>query len=208
MTDLRYAVLNQNMHGMSQSRRKSSTGRTNSLGSAKVDCHTCWRLGRPCDRQRPQCGTCIKDHQKCGGFVIDLMWDNRVPVSDIGAVQVRVGRPKRGFKFIQGGARSKRKGNGRARNRQNPSGSANCQLEEPTTSDSECHSYGLQASTVTEATTPMSSYSIDDRDTFETTGMEVVQFRQGLLPAPSSILFNDLAHKMEPVLNMCETNEL
>ena len=193
---------------MSQSRRKSPTGRTNSLGSAKVDCHTCRRLKRPCDRQRPQCGTCIKDHQKCGGFAIDLMWNNRVPVSDVGAVQVRVGRPKRGFKFVQGGARSKRKANARSRNRHNSSDTANGQFEEPTMTNSECYSYRLEASTVAEATTPMSPYSIDDRDTSEATGTEVVQFRERLLPAPSSILFDDLAHKMEPVLNMCETNEL
>ena len=121
---------------------------------------------------------------------------------------MRGGRPKRGFKFVQGGARSKGKANIRSRNRHNSSDTANGQLEESTVTTSECHSYGLEANTVTEATTPISSYSIDDRDTLETTGMEVVQFRQRLLPAPSSILFNDLAHKMEPVLNMCEINGL
>jgi hypothetical protein len=136
------------------------------------------------------------------------MWNTRAPVCDAGAVQIRDGRPKRGFKFVQGGARSKRKANVRSRNRHNLSDSANGQLEEHPMSNSESHLHGLRANTVTEATTPMSPHSLDARDTFEAIGMDVVQFRQGFLPAPSSILFNDLARKMEPVLNMCETSEL
>jgi hypothetical protein len=193
---------------MSQSRRKSPTGRTNSLGSARVDCHTCRELGKHCDRQRPQCGSCIKDHRKCAGFAMDLIWKNRTSGCDVGVEQIRGGRPKRGFKIVQGGARSKRKANDRSRNRHHSSDSANDQLEEPTMSNPYSHSYGLEASTVTEADTPMSSNSLDNRNNFEAVGMEVVQFRQGFLPAPSSILFNDLAHKMEPVLNMCETSEI
>ena len=191
---------------MLQSRRKNPTGRTNSLGSAKVDCHTCRELGRHCDRQRPQCGTCIKDHQKCAGFAMDLMWKTGASFRDGGSVQIRSGRPKRGFKFVQGGARSKRKADDQSVNRHNSPDSANDQLEESTMSNPYFDSSGLEASTVPD--TPMSSNSQDSRDTFEATGMEVVQFRQELLPAPSSILFNDLAHKMEPVLNMCETSRI
>ena len=70
------------------------------------------------------------------------------------------------------------------------------------------HSYGAEASTVTEANTPMSSNSLENDDTLEAIGMEVVQFRQEFLSAPSSILFNDLAHMMEPVLDLCETREI
>lgn len=50
--------------------------RTNALGTAKVDCHTCLRLRRHCDRQRPQCGPCLEGGRKCGGFVMDIVWKN------------------------------------------------------------------------------------------------------------------------------------
>ena len=57
---------------------KTSAGkpvnRTNSLGSAKVDCHTCLQLRSLCDRQRPRCGTCIKNRRQCGGFTTTLVW--------------------------------------------------------------------------------------------------------------------------------------
>ena len=139
---------------------------------------------------------------------MDLVWKNRASLCDVGAVEIRGGRPKRGFKFVQGGASSKRKAGDRSRNRHSSSDSANDQLEESTTSNPYSHSYDLEASTVSEADIPMLSNSLDNRDTFEVIGLEVVPVRQEFLPAPSSILFNDLAHKMEPVLNMCETSEI
>lgn len=48
--------------------------RTNSLGRAKTDCHTCSRYRRTCDRQRPRCGTCIHRGILCGGYALDLTW--------------------------------------------------------------------------------------------------------------------------------------
>lgn len=50
--------------------------RTNALGSAKTDCHTCSRLRENCDRQRPQCGPCLDRGRKCGGFELDIVWKN------------------------------------------------------------------------------------------------------------------------------------
>jgi hypothetical protein len=50
--------------------------RTNSLGVAKVDCHTCSALKQHCDRQRPRCRMCISNGRKCGGFMMDLTWKN------------------------------------------------------------------------------------------------------------------------------------
>ncbi|KAI9729269.1 MAG: hypothetical protein M1834_006939 [Cirrosporium novae-zelandiae] len=48
--------------------------RTNSLGRAKSDCHTCAKENRSCDRQRPKCGTCLRLNLTCGGYVLDLSW--------------------------------------------------------------------------------------------------------------------------------------
>ena len=48
--------------------------RTNSLGRAKDDCHTCSRTRQHCDRQRPRCGTCNNSGQVCGGYTLDLTW--------------------------------------------------------------------------------------------------------------------------------------
>lgn len=48
--------------------------RTNSLGRAKTDCHTCSQYHRTCDRQRPRCGTCIHRGILCGGYALDLTW--------------------------------------------------------------------------------------------------------------------------------------
>jgi len=87
--------------------------RTNSLAFAKSDCHTCSELKRWCDRQRPQCGTCIKHRRKCGGYVLDLTWKKpsgnspgrgSVPPSPGLAVQ-----SERQFKFKQGRPKKKRK---------------------------------------------------------------------------------------------------
>jgi hypothetical protein len=97
--------------------------RTNSLGSAKVDCHTCLQSGSRCDRQRPRCGTCVKSHQECGGFKMDLVWKN--PKRTVGSRQSHANvsehldsskhEPRanegceRQFKFVQGRRRIKRK---------------------------------------------------------------------------------------------------
>ena len=50
--------------------------RTNSLGLARTDCHTCSSANQACDRQRPQCTTCLAQRRKCGGFATPLSWDN------------------------------------------------------------------------------------------------------------------------------------
>ncbi|EXJ86335.1 hypothetical protein A1O3_03286 [Capronia epimyces CBS 606.96] len=50
--------------------------KTNSLGWAASDCHTCYARGRPCDRQRPRCDTCTKSGVLCGGFVQRLEWQS------------------------------------------------------------------------------------------------------------------------------------
>ena len=51
--------------------------RTNSLAFAPMDCHTCAFYGHKCDRQRPQCTTCLDQGWKCGGFAMPLSWDER-----------------------------------------------------------------------------------------------------------------------------------
>ena len=48
--------------------------RTNSLGRAKSDCHTCSRTHQVCDRQRPRCGTCNNIGLICGGYSLNLTW--------------------------------------------------------------------------------------------------------------------------------------
>ena len=48
--------------------------RTNSLGRAKTDCHTCSQYRRTCDRQRPRCDTCLHRGILCGGYALDLTW--------------------------------------------------------------------------------------------------------------------------------------
>ncbi|EHY55014.1 hypothetical protein ABEF92_003230 [Exophiala dermatitidis] len=58
------------------SRKRSITGkRTNSLGWAKSDCHTCSSLGRHCDRRRPRCSACLNDGVICAGYVQQLDWE-------------------------------------------------------------------------------------------------------------------------------------
>lgn len=60
------------------SRSTSQLGkRTNSLAFATADCHTCASNGYKCDRQRPQCTTCLGQGRKCGGFAMPLSWDER-----------------------------------------------------------------------------------------------------------------------------------
>jgi hypothetical protein len=102
------------------SRLKASTRRTNSLGSAKTDCHSCSSLKEACDRQRPQCGTCQREQRKCGGYVLNLVWkchslgeaqspircitDTNGPVS-AGDLVVS----ERQFKFRKGRSKTKRK---------------------------------------------------------------------------------------------------
>ncbi|KIV93153.1 hypothetical protein PV10_04391 [Exophiala mesophila] len=49
--------------------------RTNSLGWAKSDCHTCFSLRRHCDRRRPRCSACIDDGIVCAGYVQQLDWE-------------------------------------------------------------------------------------------------------------------------------------
>ena len=48
--------------------------RTNALGSAKADCHTCAKSQRRCDRQRPQCSQCRAAKLVCGGYILNLTW--------------------------------------------------------------------------------------------------------------------------------------
>lgn len=99
--------------------------RTNSLGYAKHDCHTCFEQKRKCDRQRPRCGPCLSKRERCGGFAMNLVW------KDVGTTpnsQARVtgrfldeeplnvntpayppSRASRGFKFVRGQMKKKRK---------------------------------------------------------------------------------------------------
>ncbi|KAF2102544.1 hypothetical protein NA57DRAFT_52112 [Rhizodiscina lignyota] len=52
-----------------------TTKRTNSLGWAKSDCHTCASNSRPCDRRRPRCDACTTAGMTCGGYTQVLKWD-------------------------------------------------------------------------------------------------------------------------------------
>ncbi len=99
--------------------------RTNSLGYAKFDCHTCSALKRACDRQRPRCGPCLFSRQRCGGFATNLVWkDVEVPSptevlapgsgtgspsSNFRHCQNEPTRKNRGFKFVKGRMKRKRK---------------------------------------------------------------------------------------------------
>jgi Fungal Zn(2)-Cys(6) binuclear cluster domain len=90
--------------------------RTNSLAFAKSDCHSCSEQKRWCDRQRPQCGTCIKHRQKCGGYVLDLTWKqpsgNQTASSARSSVTPSPGcaaDSERKFKFKQGRPKKRRK---------------------------------------------------------------------------------------------------
>lgn len=49
--------------------KSQTTHRTNSLGWAKSDCHTCQSTSRLCDRRRPRCDTCTAQGIICGGYV-------------------------------------------------------------------------------------------------------------------------------------------
>lgn len=185
------------------SQRRTPTGRTNSLGSAKVDCHTCQELGKHCDRQRPRCGTCINDHRQCAGFAVNLQWQSRATTT-INRAGAKV-TPKHGFRFAGGGTRSKRRSNGAPRNRCRPSETADVQPEESTMSSPSSPAFYVETSTSPEAFTPVQFTNLAEGDAFGATGMEIVRFGRGFSPAPSSVLFNDLAHRMEPLLNLCET---
>ncbi|KAL9110362.1 MAG: hypothetical protein Q9227_005093 [Pyrenula ochraceoflavens] len=55
----------------------STSHRTNSLGWAKSDCHTCQSTSRRCDRRRPRCDACTAQGKTCGGYVQQLKWQNR-----------------------------------------------------------------------------------------------------------------------------------
>lgn len=54
--------------------RYPTSKRTNSLGWAQSDCHTCSSLKRACDRRRPRCDACTADEIVCGGYVQKLDW--------------------------------------------------------------------------------------------------------------------------------------
>lgn len=56
--------------------------RTNSLGFAQTDCHTCASLSEKCDRRRPRCSKCLGQDRRCGGFAMPLSWDPRRMWSD------------------------------------------------------------------------------------------------------------------------------
>ena len=86
--------------------------RTNTLGWAKTDCHSCSNLRQTCDRQRPQCGTCQREGRKCGGFIMNLVWKDH-SLGDTSTftramtASSDLTPSKRLFRFTQG--RSKRK---------------------------------------------------------------------------------------------------
>ncbi|KAJ9644424.1 hypothetical protein H2204_001776 [Knufia peltigerae] len=56
-------------------RRNLAGKRTNSLGWAKTDCHTCAEKQRICDRRRPKCSACLEDGGICGGYIQALNWE-------------------------------------------------------------------------------------------------------------------------------------
>ncbi len=106
------------------SKASRSYPKTNTLGSAKVDCHTCLRLHKRCDRQRPQCGPCVEGGRKCGGFVTDIIWKNVrqsrqglrnaviAKVADEEETEIHRARPAKttqSVRFVQNGARRRRK---------------------------------------------------------------------------------------------------
>ena len=99
---------------------KDSRRRTNSLGFAKIDCHTCSTLSNRCDRQRPRCGTCLTSGRKCGGFALDLVWKD-VTVSPestdishehsssiLSPGQGQTSEESHEYKFVRGRAKRKR----------------------------------------------------------------------------------------------------
>lgn len=108
--------------------------KTNSLGSAKVDCHTCLQFQSRCDRQRPRCGTCIKNHRDCGGFTMDLVWNHSKGSAgsrqshskaskhvNAGDKESRTKEPnERQFRFVQGRRRMKRTPQLRSGERRHP----------------------------------------------------------------------------------------
>lgn len=61
--------------GAATQARQVAGKRTNSLGWAKSDCHTCSSLRRHCDRKRPRCSACIADGKVCAGYVQQLDWE-------------------------------------------------------------------------------------------------------------------------------------
>lgn len=60
-----------------------TTHRTNSLGWAKSDCHSCQSSSRTCDRRRPRCNSCTSQGVICGGYVQRLQWQNQGHEVDI-----------------------------------------------------------------------------------------------------------------------------
>jgi hypothetical protein len=54
-----------------------TTHRTNSLGWAKTDCHTCQSTSQRCDRRRPRCQSCTNQGIICGGYVQKLQWQDQ-----------------------------------------------------------------------------------------------------------------------------------
>jgi hypothetical protein len=88
--------------------------RTNSLGFARSDCHTCSSLGDKCDRRRPQCSTCLDQSRCCGGFATALSWDARRMVNSLSSASGPVasaacsGSSKQ-FRFVKGTTSQKRR---------------------------------------------------------------------------------------------------
>ena len=78
--------------------------RSNALGFAKHDCHTCAAAKQRCDRQRPQCGTCALHRRKCSGFEVNLVWKD-LAVGNAPATKISAKAP---LKFKQGRQRKKR----------------------------------------------------------------------------------------------------
>jgi hypothetical protein len=66
-------------HSASTPFKPSATHRTNSLGWAKSDCHTCQSNSRSCDRRRPRCQPCTDRGIICGGYIQQLQWQDSRP---------------------------------------------------------------------------------------------------------------------------------
>jgi hypothetical protein len=84
--------------------------RTNSLGFAQSDCHTCTSLGEKCDRRRPRCTTCLDRGRRCGGFATSLSWDNsrRMIYSPSSTSAAQQYSPKQ-FRFVNGATRPRKR---------------------------------------------------------------------------------------------------
>lgn len=100
----------------------ASSKRTNSLGFAASDCHTCQSLKQQCDRQRPRCNMCTTSGVHCHGYAQKLAWQSglasrgkmtrktfNIPAHDEPANHKRKTRCPTTFAFVQENGIKRRK---------------------------------------------------------------------------------------------------